>query len=131
MFTGILSTIGIFLLGKLMFYWFVSLVEKGAKFFSNKVDKQTLIKILDKLSKNKSFIDSVSKEVSVKNGINKAIADKIVTMPAVQSAINSTITKDENRKDVETELKSIFLKAWNDTAIMNTIVLKVKNDIKK
>jgi len=114
-----------------MFYWFVSLVEKGVKFFSKNVDKQTLIKILDKLSKNKSFIDGVSKEVDVKKGINKAMAEKIATMPAVQSAIDSTITKDENRKDVETELKSIFLKAWNDTAIMNPIVSKVKNDMKK
>lgn len=131
MFTGVITTLATIILGKIMFYWFVSLVEKGVKFFSKNVDKQTLIKILDKLSKNKSFIDGVSKEVNLKNGINKAMADKIVTMPAVQSVIDSTITKDENRKDVETELKSIFLKAWNDTAIMNPIVSKVKNDIKK
>ena len=131
MFTGVITTLATIILGKIMFYWFVSLVEKGVKFFSKNVDKQTLIKILDKLSKNKSFIDGVSKDVNLKNGINKAMADKIVTMPAVQSVIDSTITKDENRKDVETELKSIFLKAWNDTAIMNPIVSKVKNDIKK
>lgn len=119
------------LLGKLIFYWFTDLVEKGVKFFSNKVNKQTIVKILDKLSKNKNFIDDVSKSVNVKNGIDKPTADKIVNMTAVQSAINSTITKDENRKDIEAELKSIFLKAWNDTSIINPIVSKVKNDIKK
>jgi hypothetical protein len=119
------------LLGKLIFYWFVSLIERGAKYFSNKVDKQTMVKILDKISKNKTFIDDVSKNVNVKNGIDRGMADKIVNMPAVQSAINSTITKKENKKDIETELKSIFLKAWNDTSIMNPIVSKVKNDIKR
>lgn len=101
------------------------------KFFSNKVDKQTMIKILDKLSKNKNFIDDVSKSVNVKNGIDKSTADKIVNMTAVQSAISSTITKKENQKDIETELKNVFLKAWNDTSIINPIVSKVKNDIKK
>lgn len=126
-----MTTLATILLGKIMFYWFVSLVEKGVKFFSKNVDKQTLIKILDKLSKNKSFIDNVSKEVNVKNGINKSMADKIVTMPAVQSAINSTITKNENRKDIENELKSVFLKAWNDSTIMNPTISKVKNDMKK
>ena len=119
------------LLGKLIFYWIISIIERGAKFFSNKVEKETLVKILDKISKNKSFIDNVSKSVNVKNGIDKGIADKIVNMSAVQSAIDSTITKDENKKDIETELKSIFLKAWNDTSIMKPIVSKVKNDIKK
>ena len=130
LFTGVLTTVGMILLGKLMFYWFVSIIERGAKFFSKKVEKETLVKILDKISKNKSFIDDVSKSVNVKNGIDKGMADKIVNMSAVQSAINSTMTKDENKKDIETELKSIFLKAWNDTSIMNPIVSKVKNDIK-
>lgn len=119
------------LLGKLIFYWFVTLTEKGIRFFSNKVDKQTIIKILDKLSKNKSFIDNVSKSVNVKSGIDKTTAEKIVSMSDVQSAIQSTISKTENKKDIETELKSIFLKTWNDTTIMNPIVSKVKNDIKK
>jgi hypothetical protein len=131
LFTGVLTTVGMILLGKLIFYWIVSIIEGGAKFFTNKVEKETLVKILDKISKNKSFIDDVSKSINVKNGIDKGMADEIVNMATVQSAINSTITKNENKKDIETELKSIFLKAWNDTSIMNPIVSKVKNDIKK
>jgi len=131
LFTGVLTTVGMILLGKLIFYWIVSIIEGGAKFFTNKVEEETLVKILDKISKNKSFIDDVSKSINVKNGIDKGMADEIVNMSAVQSAIDSTITKDENKKDIETELKSIFLKAWNDTSIMNPIVSKVKNDIKK
>lgn len=86
---------------------------------------------MDKISKNKSFIDDVSKVVNVKNGIDKSLADKIVNMTAVQSAIDSTITKNENRKDIENELKSVFLKAWTDSTIMNPTLSKVKNDIKK
>ncbi len=126
-----MTTLATILLGKIMFYWFITLVDKAVKFFSKDVNKQTIIKILDKLSKNKSFINDVSKNVDVKTGINKSMADKIVSMAAVQSAINSTITKDENRKNIETELKNVFLKAWNDTSIMNPIVSKVKTDMKK
>ena len=126
-----MTTLATIVLGKIMFYWFITLVDKAVKFFSKDVNKQTIIKILDKLSKNKSFINDVSNNVDVKTGINKTMADKIVSMTAVQSAINSTITKDENRKSIETELKNVFLKAWNDTSIMNPIVSKVKTDMKK
>jgi hypothetical protein len=132
LFTGVLSTVGIILIGKLLFYWFYTLAEKGIKFFSGKKEnKDMVVNILNKISDNKSFIADVSKMIDVKNGINSTTAEKIVKMMVVQNAIKSTVSDDKIKKEIETELKSIFLKAWNDTSIMNPVVSKVKNDIKK
>jgi len=132
LFTGVLSTVGIILIGKLLFYWFYTLAEKGIKFFSGKKEnKDMVVNILNKISDNKSFIADVSKMIDVKNGINSTTAEKIVKMMVVQNAIKITVSDDKIKKEIETELKSIFLKAWNDTSIMNPVVSKVKNDIKK
>ncbi|CAB4143008.1 hypothetical protein UFOVP449_102 [uncultured Caudovirales phage] len=130
-FTGLLTTLGMFLMGKIVFYLIATTIEKGIKIFSKKVSKKTLINILDALMNNDNFIADISKIIDTKTGIDKSTADKIVNMPAVQSAIKSNIAATENKKSVEEELKSTFLRIWQDKSIMNSAISKVKNDIKK
>ncbi len=124
-------TIATILLGKIIFYWFATLVEKISKYVNQKSEnKKHLESILEQLSNNRAFISDVSKMVDPKRGIDTTTAGKIVKMQMVQSTIDRQLGKDGNKKEIETELKNIFFKAWSDSSTMNQVISKVKNDVK-
>ena len=115
-----------------MWYWIIELVDRGIKYFKGDTNnKNIVVNILNDLSKNKQFVDIVSKMIDPKRGIDEQTADRIVGMRQVQTAISAKIGKTDNKKEIEDGLKSVFLKAWNDSSIMNTAISNTKNDIKK
>jgi hypothetical protein len=59
---GLISLMTIVIIGKIIFYFFVQLVDKGMKYFSSNDKKLEAIvkKILKGLSDNKSFIEDVT-----------------------------------------------------------------------
>ncbi len=124
-------TIATILLGKIIFYWFATLVEKISKYVNQKSEnKKHLESILEQLSNNRAFISDVSKMIDPKRGIDTNTAARVVKMQMVQTTIDRQIGNDGNKKQIETELKDIFFKAWNDSSTMDRVISKVKNDVK-
>lgn len=120
------------ILGKIIFYYIVDMVEKGINHFNgNKETKKVIIKILGSLESNKKFIDDVVRLMGTKNDIDDSIASKMVKLPYVQTQItkgsdstNGTVTET----DIENGLKTIFLKTWSQSGVK--AVEKVKKDLK-
>jgi hypothetical protein len=112
----------------------VDLVEKGMKYFQGKSKYKNEIKgILDSISNNKKVIDDIANLIEPKNGIDNATANKIVELPYVQTLIIKMSDKtngDLTETEIKNELKTIIIKSWNDSAITDKIVDKVKKDIK-
>jgi hypothetical protein len=112
----------------------IDLIEKGFKYFSGKPDyKDAVKKILTNLSKNDDSVEKISKIINLDKGIDNNSADKILKLPYVQTQIIKMVDST-NGKLEETELtnqlKTIFLKSWNDKSIMDNVVYKAKKDIK-
>ena len=110
------------------------MIEKGFKYFSGKPDyKDAVKKILTNLSKNDDSVEKISKIINLDKGIDNNSADKILKLPYVQTQIIKMVDST-NGKLEETELtnqlKTIFLKSWNDKSIMDNVVYKAKKDIK-
>jgi hypothetical protein len=129
-----MTALGGFIIGKIIFYYFWELVDKGMKYFSAKPDYKKPVKdILDTLTNNKNFISDVTNIIDAKRGIDGSTADKIVRLGFVQTQINKVIdsTKDELEKsEIENQLRTIFLKSWSDKSITDRAIEKVKKDIK-
>ena len=95
--------------------------------------KEPVQKILTSLSNNDNFIDKVSDMVDTKKGIDSSTADKIVKLPYVQTQIIKMVdsTNGElDEKEIENQLKTVFLKSWADKSITDKAIEKVKKDIK-
>ena len=111
-----------------------SLVEKGMKYFTAKPDyKKPVRDILDTLTNNKNFISDVADMVDDKKGIDGATADKIVNLPYVQTQIIKMVDSTNGKleeKEIEYQLRMIFLKSWADKSITDKAIEKVKKDIK-
>jgi hypothetical protein len=126
--------LGGFIIAKIVFYYIMDLVDKGMKYLTAKKDyKEPVQKILTSLSNNDDFIDKVSDMVDAKKGIDSSTADKIVKLPYVQTQITkmSDSTNGElEEKEIENQLKTIFLKSWADKSITDKAIEKVKKDIK-
>jgi hypothetical protein len=130
---GILSFITLTIISKIIFYFFVQLVEKGMKYFSSDDKKLEVIikKILKGLSENKSFIEDVTNMINKNKGIDQVTAGKILKMGYTQDLIKKYNSKEEVKtSDIETELKTIFYKSWADSNVVSNISDKIKNDIK-
>ena len=130
---GLLTLMSFAIIGKIIFYFFVQLVEKGLKYFSSndKKLKDIIKNILQDLSNNKSFIDDVSTMINKNKGIDEPTAAKIVKMGYTQSLIKKYTQKGDVKNDeLETELKNIFYKAWKDSSIESNISNKIQKDIK-
>jgi hypothetical protein len=129
-----MTTLGAFIIGKIVFYYMWDLVDRGMKYFTAKTDyKKPVTNILDTLSNNKSFINDVTKMIGQKKGIDSSTADKIVKLPYVQTQIIKVIdgTNGELEKtEIENQLKTIFFKSWADKSITDNAIEKVKKDIK-
>jgi hypothetical protein len=126
----IVATIGTILVAKMLFYYFIDLVDKGIKYLTAKKDyKEPVQDILSKLSNDNSFIDKVSDMLDTKRGIDNTTADKIIKLPFVQNEISKNIG-DLDRTELENQLKTIFLKSWADKSITDRAIEKVKKDIK-
>lgn len=128
---GILTTLGSIIIGKIIFYFIVDLVDRGIKYFSGKTNYKPAVKeILDSLSASKSFAKDVSKFIDMKRDLDRGAADSIIKMPIVQNQISKVIDKSKGELDkteLENELKTIFIKAWSD--LSTKAIEKVKKDI--
>jgi glutaredoxin-related protein len=129
-----MTALGAFIVGKIIFYYFWELVDKGMKYFSSKPDyKKPVRDILDSLSNNKRFIDDVTNMIDSKRGIDNSTADKIVKLPYVQTQITKIVDSrngELEETEIENQLKTIFLKSWGDKSITDRAIEKVKKDIK-
>jgi hypothetical protein len=129
-----MTALGAFIVGKIIFYYFWELVDKGMKYFSAKPDyKKPVRDILDSLSNNKRFIDDVTNMIDSKRGIDNSTADKIVKLPYVQTQITKIVDSrngELEETEIENQLKTIFLKSWGDKSITDRAIEKVKKDIK-
>ena len=121
---------GVFIIAKIVFYYLISLAEKGVNYLTAKKDyKLPVQKILSTLSNNDNFIDKVSDIIDIKKGIDNTTADKIVKLPFVQNIISKNVG-NLDKTELENQLKTIFLKSWADKSITDKAIEKVKNDIK-
>lgn len=121
------------IIGKIIFYYFVQLVDKGIKYISSNDNKLKVVvkKILKELSDNKSFIEDVTNMINKSRGIDQGTAGKILKMGYTQDLIKKyTSNGDIDKTELETELKNIFFKSWEDSNVLSTITDKIKNDIK-
>ena len=129
-----MTALGGFIVGKIIFYYFWELVDKGMKYFSAKPDyKKPVRDILDSLSNNKRFIDDVTNMIDSKRGIDNSTADKIVKLPYVQTQITKMVDSrngELEETEIENQLKTIFLKSWSDKSITDKAMEKVKKDMK-
>jgi hypothetical protein len=122
--------LGVFIIAKIVFYYLISLAEKGVNYLTAKKDyKLPVQKILSTLSNNDNFIDKVSDMIDIKKGIDNTAADKIVKLPFVQNIISKNVG-NLDKTELENQLKTIFLKSWADKSITDKAIEKVKNDIK-
>lgn len=129
---GILTTLGSIIVGKIIFYFIVDLVDRGIKYFSGKTSYKPAVKeILDSLSASKTFAKDVSTFIDMNKDLDRGTADRIVKMPIVQTQVLKVIEKSNDTLDkteLENELKTIFIKAWSD--LSTKAIEKVKKDIK-
>jgi len=131
--SGLLSLMTVAIIGKVIFYYFIQLVDKGMKYFSSDDKKLEVVvkKILKELSDNKSFIDDVTNMINKNKGIDQVTANKILKMGYTQDLIKKYTAKgDIDKNKLENELKTIFFKSWEDSNVVSTITDKIKNDIK-
>ena len=89
----IAALLGSLIIGKVIFYYFITLAEKGVNYLTAKKDyKEPVQDILTKLSNDDSFIDKVSDMVDTKRGIDSSTADRIIKLPIVKKG-NKLIKK--------------------------------------
>jgi len=130
---GLLSLMTVAIIGKIILYFFIQLVDKGIKYFSSTDKKlETVVrKILKELSDNKSFIEDVTNMINKNKGIDEVTAGKILKMGYTQDLIKKyTQNGDIDKIELENQLKSIFYKSWQDSSVVSTITDKIKKDIK-
>jgi hypothetical protein len=130
---GLLSLMTMAIIGKVIFYYFIQLVDKGMKYFSSDDKKLEAVvkKILKELSDNKSFIEDVTNMINKNKGIDQITSGKILKMGYTQDLIKKYTQKgDIDKTKLENELKTIFYKSWEDSNVVSTITDKIKNDIK-
>jgi len=129
-----MTILGSFIVGKIVLYFMFELASKGIKYFTAKPDYKKPVKdILDTLTNNKNFISDVTDMIDAKRGIDGAIADKIVDLPYVQTQIIKMVDSTNGKleqKEIEYQLRMIFLKSWSDKSITDKAVEKVKKDLK-
>jgi hypothetical protein len=129
-----MTILGSFIVGKIVLYFMFELASKGIKYFTAKPDYKKPVKdILDTLTNNKNFISDVTDMIDAKRGIDGATADKIVDLPYVQTQIIKMVDSTNGKleqKEIEYQLRMIFLKSWSDKSITDKAVEKVKKDLK-
>jgi len=121
------------LIGKIVYWFFYSCIENAHDYI--KADKETeqyIKDILNSMSGDKRFCEDAAKLVDAKTGITDSVANKIIKIPFVQRQINDKIEKNKflKKSDLETGIKSVILKAWNNKTILEPAINKVKNEIK-
>jgi len=129
-----MTILGSFIVGKIVLYFMFELASKGIKYFTAKPDYKKPVKdILDTLTNNKNFISDVTDMIDAKRGIDGATADKIVDLPYVQTQIIKMVDSTNGKleqKEIEYQLRMIFLKSWSDKSITDKAVEKIKKDLK-
>jgi hypothetical protein len=131
---GILATITLAILGKVVIYFMYELAKKVGNYVNgNEKYKKAVAKILESISNNKQAMNDIAKLMDSNDGINNGVADKIVRMGYVQTLIIKMVESTNSELD-ETELtnylKTALLKAWEDKGLTDRAAEKVKKDIK-
>jgi hypothetical protein len=114
---GILRTIIVIIIGKILLYFLYTSVEKLFKYFSKKPDyKKALKKIFDVLAENETFSSEVAKLISDITKINKIEAAAIINLEIVQREIIKVIEESKDKIE-KTELENLLMehliKAFN------------------
>jgi len=112
----------------------MDLAIKGMQYFQGKSEhKDDVKKVLDSISNDKKTISDIAKMVDPKKGIDNGTVNKIVNLPYVKTQIIKMSDKTNGKlseTELETELKTIILKSWNDSSITDNAIEKVKKDLK-
>ena len=110
----------------------------AVKFVYKKDYAKSVKIILDKLQDDDGFIKKVTDIIYKDKKMTEDTAIKIVNLPEVEKLCKEESDKAEKSKEhpiiaisaLQNELGQFFLKAWKDNTIKNTIIDKIKNDIK-
>ena len=111
---GILTTLSLFIISRIIFYFIIVSVEKIYTRYFMKPNYKIVIKnILDRLSNNQQFISHVSNMINIDNKKDDKIYINIISLAVVQEFILSEIEKSEiklDKSEIEHQLKLIFIK---------------------
>jgi aldehyde:ferredoxin oxidoreductase len=106
---GILRTIIIIIIGKIILYFLYTAIEKILKYFSKKTDyKKALKKIFDILAENENFPKEAAKLISDETSINKKEAAAIINLEIVQRVIIRVIEESKDKIE-KTELENLLM----------------------
>ena len=134
MIVGILTTLTVALLGKVVIYFIYELVKKVGNYVNgNKEYKNAVIKILESISNSKQAMNDIAKLLDKNDGINNSVADKIVRMGYVQTQIIKLVDSTNGELDetaLTNHLKTALVKAWDNKGLTDKAAEKVKKDIK-
>jgi hypothetical protein len=141
--TAILTNpIAFLIIGKFIWYFLKEMIGQGFRSTFSEQYKDALDYIFKSLANNKQFSDDVAKIINTSKNFGSAEAEKIVNLPIVvklakeAEKINDKNQKKNNKiagitqKTIQNEMKLTLLKAWKDNTIKNTIIDKIKKDIK-
>jgi len=126
------------LLSHLVANYFKLLLFYIVKFVYRKDYAKSVKTILDKLENDDAFIKKVTDIIHKDEKMIEDTAIKIVNLPEVEKLCKEEADKAASSKEhpiiaisaLQNELGLFFLKAWQDNTIKNTIIDKIKNDIK-
>lgn len=106
---GILRTIIVIIIGKILFYFLYTRVEKLFKYFSKKPDyKKELKNIFDALAENENFSSEAAKLISDETKLNKNEAAAIINLEIVQREIIRVIEESKDKIE-KTELENLLI----------------------
>lgn len=113
---GILTTLSLFIISRIIFYFIIVYVEKIYTRYFMKPSYKIIIKnILDRLSNNQQFISDVSSMINIDNKKDEKIYLNIISLEVVQELILSEIETSDiklNKSEIENQLKLIFIKSF-------------------
>jgi len=129
---GLLQLMMIAILGKVVFYFLIELVDRGIKYFTGESKEHKMITkdILGELKENQAFVKQVTKIINDTDRFTTKTAKEIVNLRAVSAAINKRVKEESDRKKIKEQIEKIFYNTWNDSNVLSRISTNIKKDIK-
>lgn len=113
---GILTTLSLFIISRIIFYFIIVSVEKiYIRYFKKPNYKIIIINILEHLSNNQQFISDVSSMINIDNNKDEKIYLNLISLEVVQELIQSEIETSEiklNKSEIEHQLKLVLIKSF-------------------